>query len=238
MFVNFFPFLIGFLVVLALWEDLVREKRSIDLKRVFTDFWKSRWYAFSLPQRILDYIFNRLVIRQFLNPWFFFPSSTLFSIYFYTEVSHETTSFILLITFFALMWYARETFTLRQEQSKNNALTAGRPLIIIAKEINSVISITNTGNNIARNIILDIVLDGKNVFHNILITLRVEQKISYDITDQLAGKIDECSKNLQAELQYYDFQEQNRYKTIFRLNAESVVESRIGRFELISDEKI
>lgn len=238
MFVKFFPYIIGFLIIIAIWEDFGREKRFNDLKRVFTDFWKSGWYVFSLLQRLLDYVFNKLVIRQFLNPWFFFPASILFSIYFFQTTSQETSSIILLVTFFALMWYARETFALRQEQSKNNTLVAGRPLIIIAKEITSRISVTNTGNNIARNINLDIVLNDINSLHVNFIVLTKGQKIIYDISDDLADKIDECNNNLLATLRYFDFQEQNRYQTVFRPNAESVVESGIGRFELISDEKI
>jgi hypothetical protein len=234
----FFYLILPLLISLAIWEEYIREKRTSDLKIIFTEFRKTRWYVFSLLQRVLDYLFNKLTIRQFLNPWFFFPMSIFFSIYFHLKISQSMPDLILLVTFFALMWYARETFALRQEQIKNNVLIAGRPLLIMAKEVGNKISIKNMGNNIARNADLEITINN-NIFLKVsFIAFGIDQKIMYDISEKLVNQIDNCNNDLRAMIRYRDFQNNNRYKTTFKLNKNIVVESGIGRFELIEDVKI
>lgn len=150
MYYEIFPFLIALLIVLAIWEEFVREKRGKDFKKIGTDYINSISILPSFLQRILDYLFNKFVIRQLLNPWFFFPASILFTLYFSQKISSESSTIVLLITFFAVMWYARETYALRNEQKKTNELIAGRPLVLVAKELGNRISIKNAGNNIVQ----------------------------------------------------------------------------------------
>jgi len=146
---NYFWLSLFVLLAVALWEDLVREKRINELKKVWTD----RKNCIGFIQRILDWLFNKITTRQFLNPYFFFPFSFVLTIYLSKEGKlADSMSVILFITFLAIIWYSRETWALRQEQQKNNDIIRGRPILSIIKNVGNTIEIRNDGTNIAYNI--------------------------------------------------------------------------------------
>lgn len=233
-----FPYLISLLFVLAIWNELVREKRGNDLKKVFMDYRGTISHLPSLLQRLLDYLFNKFGIRQLLNPWFFFPFSILFVIYFYRNTFDQSQSIVLLVTFFAIMWYARETFALRNEQKKNNILIAGRPLLLVAKELGNNISVKNSGNNIARQIELKLTIRGGQKWEYKFISLGINQEISHTIPPELTDKIDQCNPNLIAVITYYNFQKNEKYETSYITDESVVIKTGIGRFNQISDKRI
>lgn len=235
MFIKIFPFLIALLIVLAIWEEFVREKRGEDFKKIGYEFTKSISFLPSFLQRTLDYFFNKFAIRQLLNPWFFFPATILFTFYFSQKISSESSTIVLLITFFAVMWYARETYALRNEQKKTNELIAGRPLVLIAKEIGNRVSIKNAGNNIARNIIVEFKKDGSLVQQYRFIVLGINNEIPYTIPEDLVKDIDVCNPQLLVVITYNNFQEQQEFETIYKTDSTVVIKPDVGRFLQISD---
>ncbi len=115
------------LVIIAIWEEFCREGGFKDLKRIGRDFKDE--VPFAGIQRILDYLFNKLLIRQILNPYFLFPVAIFLSIFFWNnKIIDKQSDLIYFITFIALMWYARETHALRKEEQKQTSLQT-RPFL-------------------------------------------------------------------------------------------------------------
>jgi len=226
------------LLVLAFWEDFVREKRSKEFFNIFKDNVWTINYVPSILQRILDYLFNKLLIRQFFNPWFFFPFSILLTTYFYHNFSAEWYVVIVFITFLSILWYSRETHALRIEQKKNNEIIAGRPLILVAKELGNQISVKNAGNNIAREVGLFFIREDESIMSVNFQTCGIGQKIGYNISDDLTTQIDKCDPNLKAILVYKNFQNNLEFETIYKSDAGAVIKTNVGRFKQISDRVI
>lgn len=229
--------LFALLIFLAIWEELVRERRGKNLLK--NEYRDTIHFVPSALQGILDYFFNKFAIRQILNPWFLFPASILFTLYFAEKISRDTQDIVLLITFFAVMWYSRETYALRNEQKKTNGLIAGRPLILIAKEIEGdKISIKNAGNNIARNIIVSFIMNDELKEKYKFISCGIDQEIPYPIPEYLVNLINGCDPVLRATITYYNFQKDEQFETIYRTDETVVIKPNIGRFAEISDQKI
>lgn len=237
------------LLVLAIWNELYRDRKNLhnDWKRVVKDNFKKPfiWWPFSVAQRLLDYFFIKFATRQLLNPWFFIPASALLTYYLSRQFSLKSSEKIYLITFFAILWYARETWALRKEQQKNNQLVeknnqliAGRPLIIIAKEFGNAISVKNVGNNIARHIILEFKIDDVSKETYKFISLGLDQEIPYPIPEYLVNDIDNCNPKLLAIVTYHNFQENHQYETRYKTDSSVVVKAGVGRFAQISDKQL
>lgn len=235
------------LLIIAIWEEFCRERRGREFKRIFTQFEKFGFWQgiIAFLQRILDWIFNKFMIRQLLNPYFFFPFSIILTFVLYNKIKSvdgNIQSVILFITFLAIMWYARETHALRSEQKKSNEISResneilkGRPLVVIAKENGDYISVKNTGNNIARDIILLLKRENKLLKGIRFLVLGINEKIAYGIEKNIVDLIDNCDDKIQTEIYYWDFQKGKSYLTTFRLDEKIFIESGIGRFNIVED---
>jgi len=142
------------------------------------------------------------------------------------------------ITFLSILWYSRETHALRIEQKKNNEIIAGRPLILVAKELGNQISVKNAGNNIAREVGLFFIREDESIMSVNFQTCGIGQEIGYNISDDLTTQIDKCDPNLKAILVYKNFQNNLEFETIYKSDAGAVIKTNVGRFKQISDRVI
>lgn len=232
---------IAILLIVAFWQEFYREGRKREFKRIFNQFNKFGFWngIIAFVQRILDWIFNKFMIRQLLNPYFFFPFSIVLTLVLYNKIKSvdgNIQSIILFITFLAIMWYARETYALRSTQKESNGILRGRPLVVIAKEKGDYISVKNTGNNIARDITLLFKREDKLLKKIEFLVLAVNQKIVYGVEKNIVNLIDNCDDKMQTEIHYCNFQETKPYQTTFKLDKDIFIESGVGRFNITRDE--
>lgn len=190
-------------------------------------------------QRLLNYVFVGFFIRQILNPYFLFPFSLIASVYLYkNQKLVEPEDIILFVTFLAILWYSRETFLLREEQGKSNKILAGRPLVIISKEVGNYINIKNFGNSIAKSIVVKIFLENKEKFNAEFLVLGEGQDIRYPIEPFHSDLIDECNKNLYVEIQYRSFSSRMKFVTKFITDEKILIDSEKGRFKISDDREV
>lgn len=113
---NALVFSLILLCVVAAWNEIFFSKRTNSSKKPE----KPCRDLISFIQEVLEFIFNKFVIRQILNPYFLFPFSILSLIFLKRQSNLVNSDIILLATFIALMWYSKETYELRKAQNIAN----------------------------------------------------------------------------------------------------------------------
>lgn len=243
--------LFAYLIAIALWEDWKRENRRGDLKNI----WLKKGagflgFLFGFPQRILDYIFNKLTTRQFLNPYFFFPFSIILILFLYKKGFFESAdksngSLILFITLLMVMWYSRETWALRKEQQKSNNILKGRPVLSIIKNVGNTLEVRNDGTNIAYNIKIHFLYNGITECKREIAILGAGKGLSYKIgisdIRMSAGMLSDLinssppDKNLKVIIDYSDSIEgEKRFRDKWKLDENVLMSSaNEGRFRMI-----
>lgn len=117
---NILSFFAILLFIIALWNE-ISSGRYI---KFFEKLQKTHKDPFLFIQGVLDFICNKFIIRQILNPYFLFPFSALAVVFLKNNFnSFSNSDIILLVTFVALLWYSKETFELRKAQVVANKQT-------------------------------------------------------------------------------------------------------------------
>ncbi len=259
---NFFGniyFLIISLIVLLLlalyreWEDDGLEK---EIRNFFYDkrlknekkvsIRRPDIFLYYMLQRSLNYLFRVIVLRHILDYCLVFPLTIVLVLFLHYKYKFDGPDLILFITFMAILWYSKETFASRQQQKsqidlqkKANEIAIGRPFVFIIKEADgNYISVKNLGNNTAKNVVVNFLVNGvsKKIINFPVITFHGEE-IKYEIENDLTRLIDSVDLNLIAVISYSDFHEENSYITKFRPNEKVFIVPGKGRFETISDER-
>ncbi|MBU4347851.1 hypothetical protein KKF23_04920 [Patescibacteria group bacterium] len=255
---NYF-LIISLLVLLLLalyreWEDDSLEK---EIRKIFCDkklkngkkvsIRQPDIFLYYILQHSLNYLFRGIVLRHILDCYIVFPLTIILSLFLQYKYEVGSQSLILFITFMAILWYSKETFASRQQQKgqiklqkEANEIAIGKPFVFVIKEADgNYVSIKNFGNNTAKNVIVDFLVNGvSEKIINIPVITPHGEEIKYEIEDRLSRLVDSENFNLSVSISYSDFHEKNSYITKFRPNKKVLIVPSKGGFEAISDEKI
>ncbi len=226
------------LILIVFWEDVRREKRINDFLKIFNEFKNHDCFLdklFGFFQRILDYIFNKIFIRQILNPYFLFPFTILFSFYLYFVKKTILSDLVYFITFVAILWYSRETWALRKEQVKSNEILAGRPLVIVSKGEGNFICVKNFGTSIAKKILIRLMYEEKEISSKEFLVLGKGQEIKYAIPGDAVRMIETQERQFFIYLEYRSFNKHEKYKATFIIDETILVDSEKGGFKLVNE---
>lgn len=235
------------LIIVLVWIALKNEAGRDKGIQTFLKNTSADWKEFGLwafVQRILDYLANKLIIRQFLNPYFFFPFSVLLTIWLWTSsFVREGADLILFITFLALMWYARETHALREEAKKQTKILTGRPLVVLNKEVKEIeekYSIYNAGNAVAIDISIKYFKGEKEIFSNQpeqkFVALGAKDIIAFNVTRELGELADAVDPHFRVRIEYFnlnDIAKKDRLCTVLAPDEKILTRSNVGRFKIL-----
>lgn len=254
---DLFWLLLIVLFLLALYREWEDGKLGKEIKKIFCDkklksgikvsIRQPDIFIYYILQRSLNYLFRGIVLRHVLDSYIVFPLTIILSLFLHYKYKFDGPDLILFITFMAILWYSKETFASRQQQKrqiklqeKSNEISIGRPFVFIIKEADgNYISVKNLGNNTAKNVVVNFLVNGvsKKIINFPVITFNGEE-IKYEIEENLSQFIDLVNLNLIVVISYSDFHEENSYITKFRPNEKVFIVPGKGRFETVSDEKI